>query len=225
MNKYALINPPSDSLGINVISTMLSKPFFESQKLENFPETYKSLDIQYMNQTHGHSIKTVTSLIDHPTVDGLFTSKKGIILAVKTADCVPLILSSSKGNEVAAIHVGWRGLEAGIVENALSLFSIDIGIKAWLAPSISSNFYEVGKDVYDSVTKRCEESKANFTKIKHNNNWYFNLAGEVHRILEEFGADVYESNHCTFDEENMFYSYRKNKSLNRMVTLVWRKNE
>ena len=128
MNKYGLITPPSDSLGINVISTMLGKPYFESQKLENFPETYKKLDIQYMNQTHGHSIQRVTSLIDHPTVDGLFTSKKGLILAVKTADCVPLILSSSKGNEVAAIHVGWRGLEAGIVENALSLFSIDIGI-------------------------------------------------------------------------------------------------
>lgn len=225
MNKYRLIVPPPDSLGINVASTMLTKNFFDSQQLENLPKSYKSLNIQYMNQTHGSSIKTISSLVDNPKVDGLFTRKKGLILAVKTADCVPLILSSGKGDKVAAIHVGWRGLEAGIVENALNLFGDDIEIKAWLAPSISRNFYEVGKDVYDSITKRYGESKSNFNKINHKNNWYFNLSGEVYRILKKSGVDVFGSKDCTFNDKNIFYSHRRNKTLNRMATLVWINDE
>ncbi|MDW2068554.1 polyphenol oxidase family protein, partial [Vibrio sp. 1579] len=95
----------------------------------------------WLNQTHS----TVVAHANAPTpivldADGVFTSASNVVCSAMTADCLPILLTNTRGTQVAAVHAGWRGLANGIVENALALFSGDV--MAWLGPAIGPQAFE-----------------------------------------------------------------------------------
>ncbi len=101
----------------------------------------------YMNQVHGNTVQIITnSDQESPTCDALVTATPGISLAVLTADCIPLLLSSA--NVVAAVHVGRRGLVNGVARKTLQTMQ-ELGatsITGKLGPSICGTCYEVDQN-------------------------------------------------------------------------------
>ena len=96
---------------------------------------------------------------------------------------------------------------------------------AWLAPCISSENYEVGEDVHTLFVNSDSQSTSSFIPSSDNGKWLFSLKQECIRRLQRLGIEVISNQFCTFKDEDIFYSYRKNASSKRMVTLTWRKNE
>ena len=130
---------------------------------------------------------------------------------------MPIAVSYEDGSRFGIIHAGWRGLSKGILDNFLYKFNDSHSdINAWLGPCITKSNYEVGEDVYLSFT----EQKEYFT-IKGNKKWLFDLSGLATRRLELEKVKTYSSGLCTYEEERLF-SFRRNKTSSRMITLVWR---
>lgn len=142
-------------------------------------------------------------------------------LVILTADCLPIMLCSIKGNEIAAIHAGWRGLFNGVVENTIDKMSSKASdLLAWIGPSICQQCYEVGDEVYNAFTSKYPHSKTAFEP--RNSKWLANLPKIAEIVLNSQGIQpVYQSGFCTFELENEFYSYRRQSQTGRIGTLIW----
>jgi YfiH family protein len=168
------------------------------------------------NQVHGNAVKIV-SASDKNTFaggcDGLITADKEIMLGIFTADCVPLLISAGKRELKAAVHIGWKGLSAGIMENTLEMLKKEFclrpeEIKIYIGPHIRSCCYEVG----------CEmESEFN---VKLNSN-RLDLSEIICNKLKKFGINgVFDIKRCTFHEEDSFFSYRRNRCAERILSVI-----
>ncbi|MDC0071800.1 peptidoglycan editing factor PgeF [Gammaproteobacteria bacterium] len=220
---------PDFNLGKDVRCLMLTKEFLENKTSGsiNFLRKITRTPVQLMEQVHGVNIKTISTYLSEPVkkTDGIFTKSKDFALAVKTADCIPLALSSEDGSEIALLHVGWKGLCGGIIENFLTKYSVERKkYNAWIGPCISADNYEVGKEVFDSFCKSDPIAEINF-KALEKNKWKFDLRSEAARRLSDGNVNICTSEHCTFKEEELYYSYRNNQSDRRMITLIWRNYE
>jgi YfiH family protein len=176
-----------------------------------------------MDQVHGNRIQEI-SLASSPVkqTDAMISRSSDLILGVLTADCLPIAISNRTGSEFAIIHAGWRGLLSGIIEKCLSNFIIDsTNLFAWIGPSISSEHYEVGSDLYDAFLLSDENSESHFKKLK-SEKWLFNIQGEAERILRKHKVKVQNSGECSYSNDDLFYSYRRNQTQNRLLTIIWR---
>ena len=141
-----------------------------------------------------------------------------------SADCLPVAITNTEGTEIALLHAGWKGLSSGIIQETLKIFNTENkGLKSWLAPCISQMKYEVGIDVYEAFMNLDEESVKNFQQVD-SKKWLFDLKAEAARVLINLNVQVFQSNYCTYTDKDMFYSYRRNKTDKRVLTLLWRKN-
>ncbi len=117
-------------------------------------------DLALMRQVHGGEVVFVDRptgpLAAVPQVDGMVTTTPGLVLAVRVADCVPVLLSAPGG--VAAVHAGWRGVAAGVVGRAVRMLCEVAGhepaeVRAVIGPCISREAYEVGGEVIDGMVR------------------------------------------------------------------------
>ena len=221
---------PKTSLGTNIHCLTLTDSFFRKNKIDSTKRsllknflTFNGIPIQYMDQVHGRSIEKVDchTTFAKPETDGLLSSSFDLALAVLSADCMPIAISTKDGNEFAVVHAGWKGLFNGVIEACLDAFSSDGSkLNAWIGPSISKKNYEVDQEFYDAFSAKDMKSQSNFS-TQGLNKWCFDLQGEATRILSDFGVDVQNSDICTYDSEIM-YSFRKKETEKRIVTIIWR---
>ena len=233
MTNYETISSKG-ALGQKIGCITLTKQFYERNNITNrgnntlpisFTE-FQGLPVQYMNQVHGTSMEEIKEFSDEPisNTDALFTKSNKVSLSIMSADCLPIALANAAGTEIALLHAGWRGLSAGIIQQSLRKFNLENNdLRAWLAPCISQDKYEVGKDVYKTFMDLDEESEKNFKQV-NSEKWMFDLKAEAARVLKSFKVEVSQSNFCTYTDEDLFYSYRRNKTDERVLTLLWRKN-
>lgn len=179
--------------------------------------------IQWLNQVHGADVAVIkNSPQEVITADAAFTNLKNIGLAIMTADCLPIILASKDGSEIAAIHGGWRPLAAGIIKNTLSHFSAQAkDIYVWLGPCIGANAFEVGKEVRDV-----------FAAIDHQLAQCFvpqqgKYLGDLHAIakfqLTSLGIEnISALDECTYSLPEKYFSYRRDGQTGRMASIVLR---
>ena len=107
-----------------------------------------------VNQIHSNKVIQIYKNDHHFTCDAIFTYEPNVIVAVRTADCVPVLLSNKQGSFVAAIHCGWRGLSAGIIHKTLDKIKTNYeDIVAWIGPGISQQYFETDRDIYDIFNK------------------------------------------------------------------------
>lgn len=175
----------------------------------------------WLNQTHSSKIISIDSTPENRDADGSFTTKQNNICAVLTADCVPVLFCKKDGTKIAAIHAGWKGICDGIIENAIKTFSEPETILVWIGPCISSQHYEVGKDVYTSCLNHSNLLKSAFkqTKVDH---WHCNLVKIVKIILENANVGaIYECNLCTYKMDELFFSYRRESNTGRTASMIW----
>jgi polyphenol oxidase len=180
-------------------------------------------DPVWIQQTHG--ITTIEAKPAHTgqEADASFTQQSGIVCAVLTADCLPVLLCNRQGTQVAAIHAGWRGLANGVIESALKALELPPDdILVWLGPAISSNHFEVGDEVRDQFITFMKEAASAFSPSP-NQRWMADLYLLARLRLQKQGiTQIYGGEYCTYTDKHLFYSYRRDgAATGRMASLIW----
>jgi YfiH family protein len=151
--------------------------------------------------------------------DALITSERGICIAVMSADCVPVLLYDKKNQAIAAVHSGWRGTVARILEKTLAEMKRTFGTEgkdlvAGIGPSVSQESYEVGEEVVSEVTNAFG-SDSSLMILKPNNKAQLDLWKANKLQLLAFGVNensIEISDLCTVKNNNYFFSARKGDS-------------
>jgi hypothetical protein len=181
----------------------------------------------WLNQVHSADVITVDERFDPNqtlTGDALHTQLRNQPLAIMTADCLPILLSSSDGQEVAAIHAGWRGLEQGVINNTLACFkNASANIHAWLGPAIGANQFQVGQEVVELFTATNPLMHSAF-KAQNNEKYLADIYLIATILLNQQGViNISGGEYCTVSQANLFFSYRRDGQTGRMASLIWRK--
>lgn len=151
--------------------------------------------------------------------DGSITSKKGVVCAAMTADCLPVFICDQAGQQVAMVHAGWRGLASGIVEKAMHLFESPLTqLNVHCGPAISQRHFEVGWEVKAQLGG---SDHFYIASAENADKCYADLAGLLGERVERLGANYSSSKQCTFDQKDHFFSYRRDGVTGRMVSLIW----
>lgn len=174
------------------------------------------------SQVHKTRIVNVTSSTtkdDLMETDALITSEKGICIAVMSADCVPILVYDQKNHVCAAVHSGWKGTVAKILEKTLHTMEQEFGtagknVIAGIGPSVSQQSYEVGEEVVHAVRESFQNTTDLLIPLPANKA-KLNLWNANKMQLAEFGVpedQIEISNLCTVLNNNYFFSARKGDS-------------
>ena len=178
----------------------------------------------WLRQVHGNEVVRVSSQSAHdvPEADAAVTSDPGVVLAILTADCLPVFFSSEDGAHIGAAHAGWRGMAASVLEATVAAMGISPDqIVAWLGPAIGASSYEVGSEVRDAFVADDHRTKAAFTETRPGH-WLCDLYALATQRLRICG--VREIHGGDFDTriDGRFYSYRRDPNTGRFASLIWR---
>lgn len=146
----------------------------------------------------------------------------GTICTVMTADCLPLLLCDRAGMRVAAVHAGWRGLLAGVIEAAVTRLGVPgTELLVWLGPAIGPDAFEVGEEVRAAFVAQDETAAAVFTPSPAGR-WLADIYALARQRLARCGVTaVYGGELCTYSDAQRFYSYRRDGVTGRMASLIW----
>jgi YfiH family protein len=153
--------------------------------------------------------------------DACYTRVRGVVCAVLTADCIPLLLADESGAEIAAVHVGWRGLCRGIAGAAVARFrAAPARLTAWIGPHITSARYQVGNEVRDACLAAIAGAEAAFRL--EDSHWQADLDRLLRLQLGALGVRrTFGGGRCTFSERDLFFSHRRDRVTGRMAALIW----
>jgi YfiH family protein len=175
-------------------------------------------------QVHGREVRVVRDAYDTQSerehCDALTTNAAGVLLGVKTADCVPVLLGDSRGRACAAVHAGWRGTLEEIVKHALGRMREQFGtrpedVRACIGPAALGCCYEVGVEVTEPFRAKFPDADSLF-KGTRDGHALVNLHEANRRQLIEVGVAP-ERIHllplCTMCRPDLFFSYRHDRKL------------
>ena len=175
----------------------------------------------WLDQIHSNRAVKAVKTVSIQQADASYTDEAGVVCAVMTADCLPLLACSTDGTQVAAIHAGWRGLLAGVIGNTVAALQ-QRNLLVWLGPAIGPDCFEVGAEVRDAFLDKSAAFNRAF-KEQNQNKWLTDIYQLARIELASVGIDeVYGGTHCTVTEHERFYSYRRDTQTGRMATLIWR---
>jgi YfiH family protein len=178
--------------------------------------------ILWLNQVHGCGVAIAEQDSPGCEADAGFTATPGRVCAVLTADCLPLLLCNRAGTKVAAVHAGWRGLAAGVIEAALNRFEGRRDeLLVWLGPAIGPDTFEVGDEVRECFVSTSRMDEAAF-KAGDNGRWLADIYQLARHRLQKAGVGfVGGGDYCTVSDPERFYSYRRDGVTGRMASLIW----
>jgi len=182
-------------------------------------------------QIHGSGVAHVGAVtaragFDDPStalwgVDALTTSRRGVAVAVLVADCVPVALASPAEGRVTAIHAGWRGIAAGVVQAGLSTFGRPAGVHAAIGPSVGPDHYEVGEEVAEAVAAAAEGGVA---ARRTGHRLLLDLPATVEAILSARGVGrVERAGECTACRPDRYFSHRRDGPTGRQAMIAFRR--
>ena len=173
----------------------------------------------WLRQQHGSSVRDAAA--GPADADASFASQAGAVCAVQTADCLPVLLCSRRGDWVAAVHAGWRGLARNVLQAAVDAYPGEpTELMAWLGPCISVPHYEVDESVRASLGG--ELAAAALREGRRPGHWQMDLpAGAVWRLAQAGVADCYGCGLCTYEDGRRFFSHRREPRSGRMAALIW----
>jgi len=177
----------------------------------------------WLEQVHGTSIVDIDVLRDStvPQADASISRNSNKVCAVMTADCLPILLCKKDGSAVAAIHAGWRGLLAGIVEKTVLRLAEPQNILAWLGPAIGPGKFEVGGEVKAAFAEKNPIMQQAFQQVDEAH-FHADLYALARITLLQSGVKrMYGGEHCTYNQPDQFYSYRRDGVTGRMASLIW----
>lgn len=157
-----------------------------------------------------------------PRADAALTRVPGVVCAVLTADCLPLLLCDAAGSVVAAAHAGWRGLCDGVIERTVAAMACPPEqLYAYLGPAIGAGAFEVGDEVRAAFMAHDAAASAAFSPLP-SGKWLADLGALARQRLAALGVfSVSGGDRCTLSEAQHFYSYRRDGVCGRMASLIW----
>ncbi len=176
----------------------------------------------WLRQVHGVAVVDGRGGENHPQADASVTGLVGQVCAVMTADCLPILLCDQAGSVVSAVHAGWRGLAAGVIENAVgAMHRPGDQLLAWLGPAIGRQAFEVGGEVRTAFVGSDPAAASAFDE-RPGGKWLADLYALARRRLAMVGVDaVFGGDFCTFTDAERFFSYRRDGMTGRMASLIW----
>jgi YfiH family protein len=208
----------------------LNLAYFKADAKENVAENRRrflkaigteSATIVTARQTHSTTRCAIESLEQargpQPDCDAMTTKLKDVLLAVQTADCLPVLIGDTKTGAMAAIHAGWRGTAGRITERTLADLMQVYGVNlrdciAALGPAACAACYEVGQDVIDLYKKEFGYWKKLMVNFKEGGKAHLDIrAANIQQLAFcGFTEDrIYVADYCTMHQNEMFFSYRR----------------
>lgn len=179
---------------------------------------------RWMAQVHGTSVADLDALgnLDVATADAAVTRTPETVAVVLTADCMPVFLCDRAGTRVGAAHAGWRGIAAGVIENALAaLGAHPRETIAWMGPTIGPTAFEVGPEVREAFLAADPGAEGAFTPHAPGK-FMADLYGLAWRRLTAAGVrEIHGGGFCTYREPLRFFSYRRVAASGRMGAFIW----
>ncbi len=179
---------------------------------------------RWLQQVHGVQVAQLGPLSTtvEPKADAVVSHWSGTVLAILTADCLPVLFCADDGSEIGAAHAGWRGLAAGVLEATLAqMHSPRARVLAWLGPCIGISSYEVGQDVRAAFVARDAAAAECFVPTRPGH-WRCDLASLARQRLHAAGVKrIHGGGFDTFTDGRC-YSYRRDGARSgRFASLVW----
>lgn len=212
---------PAKSLNLAGFDEDAAENIYENRRrfLRVFDGNYK---LTTAWQVHGDDIRIVRVAEDvaetDAKFDGLVSGLRGVLIGVKTADCVPVLIGDPKTRAFAAVHAGWRGTLQSIVVRALEKMKAEYAtdpadVICVIGPAATCKNYEIGQDVIDAFRENFPGSEKLFTPTREGH-----ALIDLHLANREqlTGAGVQDENiytapFCTMDRPDLFFSYRLEK--------------
>ncbi len=188
------------------------------------PPALEGFPAPRVKQVHGQVVVAADGLADGVEADAVFTRQPEIVCRVETADCLPVLLCNRAGTEVAAVHAGWRGLVAGILEAALvTMASPAEDVMAWIGPAISQSCYEVGGELRAAFLAATTSGQADVVDacfLPSGEKYLADLPALARIRLDTCGVlGVWGGQHCTYTDSRHFHSWRRDgAAAGRMVS-------
>ncbi|NID17149.1 peptidoglycan editing factor PgeF [Luteibacter yeojuensis] len=180
----------------------------------------------WLRQVHGTDVADATDSVavsgGEPVADAAVARGPGKVLAILTADCLPVLFASADGATIAAAHAGWRGLAAGVLGNTVTRMGVPPeSLVAWLGPAIGGASYEVGAEVRAAFVERDRMAEAAFVPTRPGH-WNCDLYVLARRKLAAAGVTrISGGGFDTFRDERL-YSYRRDGAASgRFASLIW----
>jgi len=179
----------------------------------------------WLHQVHGVGIAWADGSTGRREADAMIADEAGQVCAVLTADCLPVLLCDPVGQQVAAVHAGWRGLAAdiigGVVRSLGEHGAQPDALFAWLGPAIGPEAYEVGTDVYAAFCTADPGHVAAFRPSRPGH-WWLDLYAAARLRLRAAGVtQIFGGEHCTLSSPERFFSHRRDGRCGRQATLIW----
>jgi len=176
----------------------------------------------WLTQVHGIATVNPKKSPKLKEADAAFTGDPGVVCAVMTADCLPVLFCDRAGTVVAAAHAGWRGLAAGVLEATIRDMAVPAGeLLTWLGPAIGPSAFEVGDEVRAVFVAHDAQAAQAF--VAHGSGkWLADIYLLARQRLNAAGvSSVSGGDRCTFSEAADFFSYRRDGVTGRMASLIW----
>lgn len=177
----------------------------------------------WLKQVHGNHVITLNDNISEPCADASFTMRSNKICVVTTADCLPILLWNQEGTEVAAIHAGWRGLLTDVIGATIqAMTSSPDTLIAWLGPAIGPNVFELNEEIRVDFLNSNPQNIDCF-EVRNENKIFANIYKMASHNLNRYGVkNIYGGNYCTYTQNDLFYSFRRDSRVTgRMASLIW----
>jgi hypothetical protein len=179
----------------------------------------------WVKQVHGTDVIDAAEASPESEADAMVTRAAGVVCAVLTADCLPVLLADRAGKTVGIAHAGWRGLAAGIIENVVRAMDVPASdLVAYLGPGIGPRRYEVGENVRQAFVRNSPQADAAFVP-RQGGKYLADLAELARqRFLAAGVGEVHGENMCTASDQR-FFSFRRDRVTGRMASLIWLEGE
>lgn len=183
-----------------------------------------SAEPRWLRQVHGTVVAELGPLPspEEPEADAAVSRLPGTVLAILTADCLPVLFCADDGSTIGASHAGWRGLAGGVLEETVEQMQRPAaGIMAWLGPCIGAVSYEVGEEVRTAFVDHGPAAAEAFVATRPGH-WFCDLALLARQRLQAAGiARIYGGGFDT-RVDTRFYSYRREGARSgRFASLIW----
>ena len=169
-----------------------------------------------VHQVHSPDVAVVTAPMgenERPQADAVVTATPDIAIGILTADCGPVLFADPSAGVIGAAHAGWKGATTGVLENTIlameKLGANRADMIATLGPVISQENYEVGPEFVERLQAIHPDNRKYCKPAEREGHMLFDLPGYITDRLEKAGVNARWTGHCTYADEDSFFSYRR----------------
>ncbi len=179
----------------------------------------------WLHQVHGTRVAILQGGERNLEADAAFTRVPGVVCAVMSADCLPVLIADRGGQAVAAAHAGWRGLAGGVLEATLGCFQDPARLTVWLGPAIGPRAFQVGDEVREAFVAHDPAAEEAF-QADGDGRWLADIYHLARQRLRAAGVvRIQGGGRCTLSESERYFSYRRERITGRMASLIWFEEE